>query len=166
MNEPETTIVGNVGGEPELRFTPNGHAVCKFSVAQTPRIKGADGAWKDGEPTWFNCTAWRELGEHVAESITRGMRVIIKGRFVLREYEAKDGTKGRSLDLEVDAIGPELRYATAVVSKAAKVAGGNGAGSASSGDQWGGATAERPTATATAASAETQRAAQEPATPW
>lgn len=163
MNEPETTIVGNIGGDPELWFTPTGTPVCKFSVAQTPRTKQADGTWKDGDPVWFNCTAWRDLGENIAESLTRGMRVIVKGRFVLREYETKEGAKGKSLDLEVDAIGPELRWATAKVSKAAKSSGGGGAPSSAADDPWGGATKSRPAA----ASADTQRTAQaEEPPPW
>jgi single-strand DNA-binding protein len=162
MNEAETTLVGNMGGEPELRFTPNGVAVCKFSVAVTPRVRDRESnEWKDGEATWYNCTAWRELGEHVAETLVRGTRVIVKGRLSLRQYEAKDGSKGASLDLEVDAVGPELRYATAKVTKAGKSS--NTGASADPGDPWASASKERP-----AASADTQRTAQaeEAPTPW
>jgi single-strand DNA-binding protein len=117
LNEPVITIVGNLGSDPEMRFTPNGVAVCKFSVAQTPRVK--DGTeWKDGEPSWFNCTAWRDLGEHCAESLTRGMQVVLLGRLTMRQYTDREGVKRVSADVEVDAIGPSLRFATAKVSKA------------------------------------------------
>lgn len=164
MNEAETVLVGNIGGEPEMRFTPSGHAVIKFSVAITPRVKNAAGEWVDGEATWYNCTAWRDLAEHCVETLTKGMRVIVKGRLSLRKYETKDGVKGSSLDLEVDAIGPELRYATAVVTKASKT-GGNGAGGKD--DAWAGASKERPAATASTASADTQRATgDEEPPPW
>lgn len=159
MNEAETTLVGNVGNV-ELRFTPSGVAVCKFSVAMTPRVK-KDGEWVDGEATWYNCTAWRELGEHVADTIEKGARVIVKGRLSLRQYETREGGKGASLDLEADAVGPELRYATAKVTKAA--AGASAGTTGGRDDPWASASKERPAATA---SAETQRASQDEETPW
>ena len=159
MNEAETTLVGNVGNI-ELRFTPSGVAVCKFSVAVTPRVK-KENEWVDGDATWYNCTAWRELGEHVGESINKGDRVIVKGRLSLRQYETREGGKGASLDLEVDAVGPELRWATAKVTKAGRSGGSSSGGSD---DSWAGASKERPAATA---SAETQRTAQtDEAPPW
>ncbi len=156
MNEAVTTLVGNVGNC-ELRFTPNGVAVCKFSVAVTPRVK-KDNEWVDGEATWYNCTAWRELGEHVAESIEKGARVIVMGRLSLRQYETDKG-KGSSLELDVEAVGPELRFAIAKPTKAVKGGGNTSAKSGAADDPWGGATPAGP-------SADTQRAAQEPATPW
>lgn len=157
MNEAETTLVGNVGNI-ELRFTPNGVAVCKFSVAVTPRVK-KDNEWVDGDATWYNCTAWRELGEHTAESIEKGARVIVKGRLSLRQYETDKG-KGSSLELEVDAVGPELRWATAKVSKVGRGGGSSGG----SDDSWAGASKERPATV----SAETQRTGQaaDEAPPW
>jgi single-strand DNA-binding protein len=163
MNEAETTLVGNIGGEPDLRFTPNGIAVIKFSVAVTPRVKDGN-EWKDGEATWYNCTAWRDLAEHCAETLTKGMRVIAKGRLSLRTFEYavgdRKGQKGSSLELEVDAVGPELRYATATVVKATKSDSGGGFGNKSN-DQWAGASKERP------ANADTQRTAPtEDKPPW
>jgi single-strand DNA-binding protein len=161
-NEAVTTLVGNVGNC-ELRYTPNGVAVCKFSVAVTPRVKKGD-EWVDGDPTWYNCTAWRELGEHVAESIEKGHRVIVLGRLSLRQYETDKG-KGSSLDLEVDAVGPELRFAVAKPAKATKGGGSAPAKSSAADDPWSGATPAAPGAS-TGPSADSQRAAQEPATPW
>lgn len=156
MNEAETTLVGNVGNV-ELRFTPTGVAVCKFSVAVTPRVK-KDNEWVDGDPTWYNCTAWRQLGENVAESIEKGTRVIVKGRLSLRQYETDKG-KGSSLELEVDAVGPELRWATAKPQKVSR----DGAGGGNGGDPWAGASKERPSG----GSADSQRAAQtNEAPPW
>jgi len=113
--EPYITLVGNATADAELRFTPSGAAVCSFSVAQTPRVKQGD-AWIDGEPTFYRCSAWRQLGESAAETITRGMRLIVHGRLTTRSYE-KDGVKRTSLEVDVEAVGPELRYATAKVMK-------------------------------------------------
>src|ERR1044071_9534045 len=116
MNEPIVTLVGNLAGEPELRFTPSGVAVCKFRMAQTPRVK--DGTeWKDGDPFWINVTAWRKLGENCTETLKPGMRVIVQGRLEQRSYDHKDGYKVVVVDLTADAVGPDLNYATAVVSK-------------------------------------------------
>lgn len=116
MNEPNVTLVGNLSGEPELRLTPSGVPVCKFRMAQTPRIK--DGTeWKDGEPLWMNVTAWRNLGENVAETLKSGMRVIVTGRLEQRTYDHKDGHKVTVIDLTADSVGPDLAYATAVVTK-------------------------------------------------
>jgi single-strand DNA-binding protein len=130
--EPYITIVGNATADAELRFTPSGAAVCSFSVAQTPRVKQGD-SWVDGEPTYYRCSAWRQLGESAAETITRGMRLIVHGRVSSRSYE-KDGVKRTSLEVDVEAVGPELRYAIATVKKAergsAKPAGQPG------GDPW------------------------------
>jgi single-strand DNA-binding protein len=115
--EPIITVVGNIATEPELRFTPGGKAVCGFTVAQTPRTKDGD-QWVDGTTTWLRCSVWDKYAENVAESLQKGHRVIVQGRLSTREYE-KDGEKRTSLELQVDAIGPELRWATVRVDKGA-----------------------------------------------
>lgn len=117
--EPLLTVVGNLGGDPELRFTPSGKAVANFTVASTPRVKDGD-AWKDGTPTWFACSVWDAMAENVAESLTRGDRVVVQGYLTTREYETRDGGKGKSLDLRVEAVGPDLRWATAKVTRATR----------------------------------------------
>jgi len=115
--EPIITVVGNIATDPELRFTPAGKAVCGFTVAQTPRTKDGD-QWVDGTTTWLRCSVWDKYAENVAESLQKGHRVIVQGRLSTREYE-KDGEKRTSLELQVDAIGPELRWATCRVDKGA-----------------------------------------------
>jgi len=123
-NETVVTVIGNLTADPELRFTTGGHAVAKFSVASTPRmLDKQSGEWKDGEPLFLNCSVWRDAAEHVAESLTRGARVVVVGRLRQRSYE-KDGQKRTVIELEVDEIGPSLRYATAKVDKASKGSGG------------------------------------------
>ncbi|MBC9005169.1 single-stranded DNA-binding protein [Micromonospora aurantiaca (nom. illeg.)] len=113
------TIVGNLTDDPELRFTPGGAAVAKFRVASTPRyLDKASGQWKDGEPLFMACVLWNQPAEHLAESLQRGARVIVTGRLRQRSYEARDGSGKRTvIELEVDEIGPSLRYATAKVQK-------------------------------------------------
>lgn len=114
------TVVGNLTAEPEMRATPSGQMVTNFSVASTPRVMDRQsGEWKDGEPLFLRCNAWRDLAEHVAETLTKGMRVIAQGRLKQRNYE-KDGQKRTVYELEVDEIGPSLRYATAKVEKMAR----------------------------------------------
>lgn len=120
--EPIITVVGNVTADPELRFTPAGKAVAGFTVASTPRVKDGD-QWVDGETTWLRCSAWEQLAENVAESIQKGTRVIVQGALSSRSYE-KDGQTRTSLELRVDAIGPELRFATARVERAQRGQGG------------------------------------------
>lgn len=123
--EPTVTIVGNLGDDPALRFTPSGAAVCNFSVANTPRrFNKETQQWEDGTPTWFACAVWREFAENVAETLVKGSRVIVTGRLTTREWEGRDGQKGRTLELEVDAIGPDLRWAVAKVSRSHNGAGG------------------------------------------
>lgn len=117
--EPLVTIVGNLGDDPELRFTPSGAAVCNFSIGQTPRVKEGDD-WVDGEATWFRCNAWRELAENIAESLEKGTRVVVQGYMSTRSYEKRDGGKGSSLELRVEAIGPDLRWASAKVTRAGR----------------------------------------------
>jgi single-strand DNA-binding protein len=113
-NETTITIIGNLTDDPELRFTPSGAAVGKFRVASTPRrFDRQTGEWRDGEPLFLSCTAWREMAENVAESLTRGSRVIVTGRLRQRSYETREGEKRTVIELEVDEVGPSLRYATA-----------------------------------------------------
>ncbi|GAA0427991.1 single-stranded DNA-binding protein [Actinoplanes capillaceus] len=132
--ETTITVVGNLTDDPELRFTPSGAAVAKFRIASTPRtLDRQTGEWKDGEPLFLACNIWRDAAEHVAESLTRGARVIVQGRLRQRSYETKEGEKRTVYELEVDEIGPSLRYATAKVQKASRSGGGGGGGFGSSG---------------------------------
>lgn len=113
------TLVGNLTGEPELRFTPSGAAVANFTIASTPRtFDKQTNEWRDGEPLFMRCTVWREAAENVAESLTKGQRVIAQGRLVARSYETKEGERRTTTQLEVDEIGPSLRFATAQVQRA------------------------------------------------
>jgi single-strand DNA-binding protein len=108
------TIVGNLTADPELRFTPNGSTVANFTVASTPRILDkATNEWKDGDALFMRCAVWRQAAENVAESLHRGMRVIVTGRLRQRSYETKEGEKRTVIELEVDEIGPSLRYTIA-----------------------------------------------------
>lgn len=138
MNEPITTLVGNVGSEPELKFLPSGAAVCNFSVGATPRTKDGD-RWVNGETMWVRCAAWRQLAENVAESIQRGTRVVVTGRLKVRSFE-QDGVRRTSIEMDVDAMGPELTFATAKVSKTSRDSGGGQSqsrGCTESADPWG-----------------------------
>ena len=149
--ETTITVVGNLTDDPELRFTPSGAAVAKFRVASTPRtLDRATGEWKDGEPLFLSCNVWRQAAENVAESLQRGARVIVSGRLRQRSYETREGEKRTVIELEVDEIGPSLRYATAKVQKMSRSSGG-GFGSSSGGNSGGGSGAEDPWATATPA---------------
>ena len=121
------TVVGNLTADPELRFTPSGAAVANFTVASTPRIYDRQsGEWKDGEALFLRCSIWRQAAENAAESLTRGMRVIASGRLKQRSYETREGEKRTVFEVEVDEIGPSLRYATAKVNKASRSGGGGG----------------------------------------
>ncbi|MBM4568967.1 single-stranded DNA-binding protein [Rhodococcus hoagii] len=146
------TVIGNLTADPELRFTPAGAAVANFTVASTPRtFDRQSNEWKDGEALFLRCNIWREAAENVAESLTRGSRVIVSGRLKQRSYETREGEKRTVVELEVDEIGPSLRYATAKVQKMNRTNGGNGGrgggnygagnaasgGSASDGGAWG-----------------------------
>lgn len=113
--EPLITIVGNAAGDAELRFLPTGVGVVAFTVAVTPRVKKGD-SWVDGDTSWFRCTAWREMAEQCAESITKGMRLIVHGRLKTRQYE-KDGQTRTSVEIDVEEVGPSLRYAVASVKR-------------------------------------------------
>src|SRR4051794_6128933 len=124
------TVIGNLTDDPELRFTPSGAAVANFTVASTPRILDkATNEWKDGDALFLRCSVWRQAAENVAESLQRGSRVMVTGRLRQRSYETKEGEKRTVVELEVDEIGPSLRFATAKVTKAARGGGGGGGGS-------------------------------------
>ncbi|BCJ71796.1 single-stranded DNA-binding protein [Catellatospora bangladeshensis] len=132
--ETTITVIGNLTGDPELRFTPSGAAVAKFSVASTPRtLDRATNEWKDGETLFLNCSVWRQAAENVAESLTRGTRVIVSGRLRQRSYETREGEKRTVYELEVDEIGPSLRNATAKVQRMTRSGGGGGFGASSGG---------------------------------
>ena len=133
------TVVGNLTADPELRFTPSGAAVANFTVASTPRIfDRQSNEWKDGDALFMRCSIWREAAENVAESLTRGSRVIVQGRLKQRSYETREGEKRTVVELEVDEIGPSLRYATAKVNKASRSGGGGGGFGSGSGSGGGG----------------------------
>ncbi|HYT09932.1 MAG TPA: single-stranded DNA-binding protein [Mycobacteriales bacterium] len=145
------TVVGNLTADPELRFTPSGAAVANFTVASTPRtFDRQTNEWKDGEALFLRCNIWRQAAENVAESLTRGARVVVTGRLKQRSFETKEGEKRTVVELEVDEIGPSLRYATAKVNKVSRgssggsdFGGGYGGGAQRSGggseDPWGSA---------------------------
>lgn len=125
--ETQVTIVGNLTADPELRFTPSGDAVANFTVASTPRtFDRRAGEWKDGQALFMRCTLWRQPAENVAESLTRGARVVVQGRMRQRSFETRDGEKRTVVELEVDEIGPSLRYATAKVIKTGRGSSGGG----------------------------------------
>jgi single-strand DNA-binding protein len=140
-NDTVITVIGNLTSDPELRFTPAGAAVANFTVASTPRtLDKASGEWKDGEALFLRCNIWRQAAENVAESLTRGARVVT-GRLKQRSYD-KDGEKRTVIELEVDEIGPSLRYATAKVNKVSRDGGtSKPAAGAQSDDPWGSAPA-------------------------
>jgi single-strand DNA-binding protein len=148
------TVIGNLTDDPELRFTPSGAAVAKFRVASTPRfLDKQTNEWKDGEPLFLSCTVWRQAAENVAESLQRGARVIVSGRLRQRTYETREGEKRTVMELEVDEIGPSLRYATAKVQKMSRSSGGGGGfGSGGGGGNSSGAGYDDPWASASPAS--------------
>ena len=121
------TVVGNLTADPELRFTPSGAAVASFTVASTPRtFDRQSNEWKDGETLFLRCSVWREAAENVAESLTKGTRVIVQGRLVQRSFETREGEKRTVVEMQVDEVGPSLRYATAKVTRAQRGGGGGG----------------------------------------
>jgi single-strand DNA-binding protein len=123
------TIIGNLTADPELRFTPSGAAVANFTVASTPRTFDRQrNEWKDGDTLFMRCSVWREAAENVAESLTRGTRVIASGRLRSRTYDTKEGEKRTVVELEVDEVGPSLRYATTKVNKTQRGGAGGGYG--------------------------------------
>jgi single-strand DNA-binding protein len=136
------TVIGNLTGDPELRFTPSGAAVASFTVASTPRtLDRESGQWKDGDPLFLRCSVWRQYAENVAESLTKGMQVVVQGRLKQRSYETNQGEKRTVVELDVDDVGPTLRFATAKVTKSQRGSGGGGGGygggSGGGGGDWG-----------------------------
>ena len=130
------TLVGNLTADPELRFTPSGAPVANFTVASTPRtFDRTTSEWKDGEAMFINCSVWRRAAENVAESLTKGMRVIVQGRLKSRSYETREGERRTVFEIEVDEVGPSLRYATAKVNR---TSGGGGGGYSQQGGSGGG----------------------------
>ena len=139
------TVIGNLTNDPELRFTPSGAAVARFTVASTPRIMDRQtNEWKDGDPLFLSCNIWRQAAENVAESLQKGARVIVSGRLRQRSYETKEGEKRTVYEIEADEIGPSLKLATAKVNKTSRGGGSNAGGSGFGG----GAAAEDPWASA------------------
>lgn len=132
------TIIGNLTNDPELRFTPSGAAVASFTVASSSRVLDKQtNEWKDGDTTFLRCNVWRQYAENVAESLQRGMRVLVNGRLKQRSYETKEGEKRTVYEVEVDDVGPALRYATAKVNKVTRAGGGGfgpGGGAGGAGD--------------------------------
>ncbi len=149
------TVVGNLTDDPELRFTPSGAAVANFSVASTPRnFDKNTNEWVDGEAMFLRCSIWRQAAENVAESLQRGMRVVVQGRLKARTYETREGEKRTVFEIEVDEIGPSLKFATAKVNRTSRQGGGGGysggggqGGQGDSGGQGGSAPAADPWAT-------------------
>ena len=144
--ETPITLIGNLTADPDLRFTPSGAAVANFTVASTPRnFDRQTNEWKDGDAMFLNCSVWRQAAENVAESLTKGMRVVVTGRLKSRSYETREGEKRTVFEVDVDEVGPSLRYATAKVTRTSSGSGGgqqggggNGGGNWSGGNQQGG----------------------------
>jgi len=158
VGEPQITLVGNMVADPELRFTPSGVAAASIRIAVTPRNRdNATGEWKDGETVWLSGTVWRQYAENVAESLRKGMRVIVIGRLKQRSYETREGEKRTVYEVDIDDIGPALRYATASIQRTSRGSSTEGAAApaatgggdpwgapAGGGDAWGGAVDEPP----------------------
>ncbi len=137
--ETVVTLVGNLVDDPELRFTPSGAAVANFRVASTPRTYDRQsGEWKDGESLFLSCSVWRQAAENVAESLQRGMRVIVQGRLKSRSYDDREGQKRTVFEIDVDEVGPSLRSATAKVTRASRSGGEGGGGNFGGGGNSGG----------------------------
>src|SRR6476660_5823082 len=136
----QITVVGNLVDDPELRFTPSGAAVANFRIASTPRTFDRQAnEWKDGEALFLSCSVWRQAAENVAESLQKGMRVVVQGRLKQRSYETREGEKRTVVELDVEEVGPSLKYATAKVARVQRSGGGGGYGSQGGGggdDPW------------------------------
>jgi single-strand DNA-binding protein len=139
------TVVGNLTSDPELRYTQNGLAVANFTIASTPRtFDRASGEWKDGEALFLRASVWRDFAEHVAGSLTKGSRVIASGRLKQRSYETKEGEKRTTIELEIDEIGPSLRYATASITRAQSSGGRGGQPGGAVEEPWASAAPSQP----------------------
>lgn len=135
--ETQITVVGNLTADPELRFTPNGAAVANFRIASTPRVfDRQSNEWKDGEALFLSCSVWRQYAENVAETLRKGMQVIVQGRLKSRSYDDREGVKRTVFEIDVDDVGPTLRFATATVNRSS--GGGGGGGGQWQGNQGGG----------------------------
>lgn len=126
-------IIGNVTGDPELRFTQSGIAVCSFGVAWTPRKRDANGNWTDGDTSFFRCSAWRDMAENIAASISKGMRVVVTGSVVARDWEDRDGNKRTSIEIQVDDCAPSLKWAQAQIERTTREKSSSGGGGGTSG---------------------------------
>jgi single-strand DNA-binding protein len=130
------TVVGNLVDDPELRFTPSGAAVANFRIASTPRtFDRQTNEWKDGDALFLTCSVWRQAAENVAESLQKGMRVVVQGRLKSRQYETREGEKRTVFEIDVDEVGPSLKYATAKVTRTQRSGGGGGYGAQQGGGQ-------------------------------
>jgi len=151
-NETTLTLIGNLTGDPEVRFLESGVAMAKFTVASTPRtFDKTSNQWMDGEAMFLNCTAWRQLAENVAESLTKGIRVVVTGRLRQHHWDTPEGEKRSMFQLDVEEIGPSLKFATAKVTKATRSNGsaaGGSNGAAPADDQWASASRTAPSGTA------------------
>jgi single-strand DNA-binding protein len=127
-------IIGNVTRDPELRYTTGGAAVCSFGIAYTPRRRNANGDWEDGETSFFNCSAWRDLGENIAASISKGNRVVVTGSVRARDWEDRDGNKRTSIEIDVDDCAPSLRWAQAQIERTSRSGGQGGQGGQAGGN--------------------------------
>ena len=157
--ETTITVIGNLVDDPELRFTPSGAPVANFRIASTPRtFDRQTNEWKDGDTLFLSCAVWRQAAENVAESLQRGMRVIVQGRLKSRQYETREGEKRTVIELDVDEVGPSLRYATAKVNRTQRGSSGGGFG----GDSSGGAPADDPWASSGPAAASSGGYSDEP----
>jgi len=133
------TVVGNLVDDPELRFTPSGAAVANFRIASTPRtFDKQSNEWKDGDALFLTCSVWRQAAENVAESLQRGMRVVVQGRLKSRQYETREGEKRTVFEIDVEEVGPSLKYATAKVTRTTRSGGGGGFSGGGGGAQGGG----------------------------
>ena len=145
------TVVGNLTGDPELRFTPSGAAVANFTIASTPRnFDKQTNEWKDGDTLFLNCSIWRQAAENVAESLQKGMRVVAQGRLKQRSYETREGEKRTVVELDVEEVGPSLKYATAKVARVQRSGGGGGYGGSGGQGGQGGAGGDDPWASSPA----------------
>src|SRR5690349_21355013 len=134
--ETTITVIGNLVDDPELRFTPSGAAVANFRIASTPRtFDRQTNEWKDGDALFLSCSVWRQAAENVAESLQKGMRVVVQGRLKSRQYETREGEKRTVFEIEVEEVGPSLKYATAKVTRAQRSGGGGGYGQGGGGQQ-------------------------------